>query len=521
MSLPPGQLIAGSPAPRWVSRVAVGLVAYIVLLYAAGVTNAWRPASDSALYLSVGRSLARGQGYQFNGAACTDVTPGLPYVLAAVRAAAGEVHWPANLLMAACGLAAAGAIYLAMRRLAGRTMAVAVTVIWALSYTTVLNSQRIMTDVPFALLFWLALGLALRGGWWMLALSAALSAAAAMIRAPGCLVIAPAALGLLMQGAGQLGRGRRVARAAAMLVPAAIVVGVFLLWASHARQETPLYGRIASHGMHLSPADLWRNLLAGAVKGPEAVALAFTSQRGMAFLPVGWLLVALAAVGLMRLWRRGQRIGPLVVVLYPLALLFVGGGPRAIRERYLLPVVPLVAWAVLEALEFLACRLARRVEPARAARVAVWGLVAFCVVCSTPRSLRDNVYFSWLAHTGRYHRLADGGKNARLMTLAGVLREQTAPGEPIALAGGDIRMVHYLADRHIVNLTPSSPSRSRPPSAAVEQDLPPVVAVDFDNYPQAHALVNTMQAHRRYRLLRREEGLAVFRRIDPGPPGKE
>ena len=79
----------------------------------------WWPSDDSAVYLGLARSLAEGKGYTFNGQVNTSLSPGLPLALAGIEKVAGEGIWAANLFLALCGLATAGLVYLALRRMTG------------------------------------------------------------------------------------------------------------------------------------------------------------------------------------------------------------------------------------------------------------------------------------------------------------------------------------------------------------------------------------------------------------------
>ena len=72
----------GALATAWVDRTGIfcrrRLLAWslIVVVYLIGVCPAWWPTSDSALYLSLSRSLAEGRGFVYNGQTHTLVTPG-------------------------------------------------------------------------------------------------------------------------------------------------------------------------------------------------------------------------------------------------------------------------------------------------------------------------------------------------------------------------------------------------------------------------------------------------------------
>ena len=146
----PRAVAPGRPDWRRVLLVAVCVAA----VHLAGVTNRWWPTDDSSLYLSLGRSLAAGEGYRFNGRPCNAVTPALPWVLAGVRAVTGEGYGAANLFEATCGLGVLALAWAAMAAVADRHAALLATAACGLSYTFFLGGHRILTGMPFALLYW-------------------------------------------------------------------------------------------------------------------------------------------------------------------------------------------------------------------------------------------------------------------------------------------------------------------------------------------------------------------------------
>ena len=66
------RLLHGADRYRWWCFGLIGL------LYAAGFNGQWRVGSDSAIYMSVGHSLAEGAGYTYNGIINRVIYPGLP-----------------------------------------------------------------------------------------------------------------------------------------------------------------------------------------------------------------------------------------------------------------------------------------------------------------------------------------------------------------------------------------------------------------------------------------------------------
>ncbi|HUW58534.1 MAG TPA: hypothetical protein VMZ92_18000, partial [Planctomycetota bacterium] len=85
---------AGVFRRRWVCLAAMLVVALTLGL---NVIPHWIPTPDSALYLSLARSLVRGEGYQADGIPHTLVLPGYPVMLAAIFRVAGEDFLVVNL----------------------------------------------------------------------------------------------------------------------------------------------------------------------------------------------------------------------------------------------------------------------------------------------------------------------------------------------------------------------------------------------------------------------------------------
>src|SRR5437870_9809723 len=80
----------GERLPLWRAvlqhdRTAFPLTMLIILaLYLLLQNPYWVPAGDSELYTAIARSLARGQGYQFNGDPVAMVPPGWALIMAGV-----------------------------------------------------------------------------------------------------------------------------------------------------------------------------------------------------------------------------------------------------------------------------------------------------------------------------------------------------------------------------------------------------------------------------------------------------
>lgn len=129
---------------RWV------FFGFIIVIYLAGFNGQWRVGADSALYVSLGRNLATGQGYTYQGEPHTWVEPGLPLLIAASFKVFGvDVLWPVNLIMLGLGLLSLFLIYQLFKLHAGRPVAVMITCLTAITEIFFQYVYEIRTDIPF------------------------------------------------------------------------------------------------------------------------------------------------------------------------------------------------------------------------------------------------------------------------------------------------------------------------------------------------------------------------------------
>ena len=149
----PCNLPAGPEGARLARRRLWLVAAVIAAIYLAGVPARWWPTPDSAMYLGLGRSLAEGEGYRFNGEPCTVVTPGLPWILAGIRTVFGDGCAAPTVFIVLCALGALVLIYRWVDKLEGRHVALAVVLATALTDGLYHNAHRILTDVPSVTIF--------------------------------------------------------------------------------------------------------------------------------------------------------------------------------------------------------------------------------------------------------------------------------------------------------------------------------------------------------------------------------
>jgi 4-amino-4-deoxy-L-arabinose transferase-like glycosyltransferase len=438
--------LAASPARRrrWFAAAA----AVAAVIYLGSVTDRWCPSADSAVYLGLGDSLARREGYVFNGRVWTQYTPGLPAVLAGLRSAFGRGHFAANLLVAASGLAALAMAYAALRMTAGRTVARVALVCTAFTFVFWYNSHRVLTDVPFAMLFWAAAWAALKargGGAGRLVAAMALAAAAVTVRAPGALVLGPFAAGLALDRPPRGGRRRYVLTALAIVAAAAATLGGFFLLARRQAARSPMYARFVSDVAAEPAAGLLRRVLRGLAALPEALEAMCTGQTNL--YAVAPLLMALMAVGGWRLWRRGRRL-PAVTVVLTIMALALAAGPTGIDPRYLLPVLPLMLVMAVGGLQWVVGVAVRRLRAAaiRSAYLgAALGLALAAIIANAPKLSRNALYYTYLARTPRYYDVIADGWHAERLAMAERLAQ--AHGKPVLVAAApkDAYIFHYIS----------------------------------------------------------------------------
>lgn len=445
------------PVPRsWL--VAAGTA--VALLYLAGVVNAWWPTPDSALYQGLGRNLIEGKGYVFNGHPHTTVTPGLPAVLGVTELLAGrDAFWAKSLMMCLTGLASLAVAYATLRRMVSPRLAFAAVLASALCYVYYDHSHLILTDAPFALLFWAVAYSArrmLNGSWAWAAAAGVLSAGAILIRLPGLALLGPLAVAMAvdksspMVGAGvRAGAGRRVVLCGVILASIIATAGAFYIFGRSISGEPSLY--IASHLANPQRGLGFRawQLALLAVKLPETTGHLFTGLQGPWIMLLGYPLLAVIATGMASLWRRGLRL-PAVAVALSVLTLVLASNVNASKARYLMPLAPLFAVGLIEGvlawIGWFRRRRGGEVAPRGRAR-AVIATLAIIGAVNAPWLLRSACYYSYQGHRGRYLDVIEGGKYADLYATAEYVKSEVASGEKVHVRRDRVRMLHLLSGR--------------------------------------------------------------------------
>lgn len=147
---PPTRETPAARLLKWADRRRGWLFAGVLVLHALAYNGQWRVSPDSALYAELGRNLAEGTGFSYQGEPHTWVEPGLPYAIGfSFRHFGIDNFHPVMLAMLACSVAALSLTYALFTLHAGRPVAVVVTVLLGVSETFFRYGFHLFTDMPF------------------------------------------------------------------------------------------------------------------------------------------------------------------------------------------------------------------------------------------------------------------------------------------------------------------------------------------------------------------------------------
>ena len=383
-----GPLFATSSRRRGWIRAGV---IFLAAVYLAALSPFWWIGHDSALYLTLAGNLISGEGYTLAGLPHTHVPPGFPLMLAGLMKIGAGGFLAMNLLMCAMGLATLVLTYLLLRRMVHPDWAFVMTVVLGLSYEMLQRSGEILSDVPFMLLLTAALLLYYRGlssskpAWGTWELASLLLIASCWFRAAGLPLVVGAAIGLVLAGR-RKSAIRAAVNAAAILVILAICS--FLAWGYLKAHSQPAAGSYAGTVQRVLAARSIPDMLAETMQHFYAASGQISRLLIVQRLPL-WLCMILWVVpiawGMIQRLRRGDFIGPAVVLVYVAGLSAASPIPRT---RYFLPIAALLILYLAEGWGWLIGRAARR--PAAASGVLL-GLMIVLAACNLPLVGR-NIY---------------------------------------------------------------------------------------------------------------------------------
>ncbi len=351
----PGETTPRWNAPRWLlawyDRHRVIYFVVLALFYVAGFTGRWQPEPDAALYLSIGRNLAQGEGYNYHGHPHALAYPGMPYLLAATFELFGvDVVWPAHVVMLLMAAAALALCYRLVRLHTDRPAAVFLTCLVGMTFTVYRYAFELRNDLPFTVgvLAFLAGWEACLGRWrenpnpsrvrWYDIAMMVGGLALAMVMRPHMWVLLAAIL-----GAGVIGifKSQRLRRILLPVLGGVLLLVVALWWMDPRRGSGVRYTYEAAILASLTELTTPQGL---ARMGRHTLILLEDSLAEAAFGhrlgPVITSLVSLLLLGLSVELIRRRWLWGLFIIGTVLMLILVLPAPR-----YLLPVVPLMAMA--------------------------------------------------------------------------------------------------------------------------------------------------------------------------------
>ncbi len=407
------------------------------------VNSSWNATPDSALYLSLGESISRGEGYVFNGEPHTFVPPGLPLIIAGTARLFGADFFSYRALMAVAGFLAAFFGFLLIARVAGRDIAVLVGGVFALNYVLLYNATFVLADVPFALFTFIALHGVLSAkdsptyAW--LAVAAGIMAIPCLIRINGIAIPFAAAV-FFFSAWKDVSKTERLIKILFFLI---ISIVPFVLWqywkASFPISESEGTYLNAVAGRHWS--DQLRVIATAVLEYFPESNLALTGisvKTGILELPVPLLTL----FGMVQAYRKGERLFITITVLQFCGLVLTSAGTRYII--FLLPGLYLfLALGIFETTKLVRHRYG---YPAPE-RVLIIAFLVFGAL-----NLGHNVGVVWEAR----HPLEKGGaQNDRTSAFFSAARWLKANAPDAIVLTGRPRIIHYLSGCKTVSLVRS------------------------------------------------------------------
>lgn len=404
----------------WFDRHRVRLWALIGLVYAAGFNGQWRIGPDSAIHVTLARSLAEGAGYTHPTGLENSVHPGLAYLTAATFKLFGVDHFAGiDALMLLCAIAVLVTTYWVVRLRFDRPLAVLAVCMLAGNELFFRYSYQILTDMPFLLglmLGLLGLELCQRTGpakWTGFAL---LPISLLVMAAFRSIVITVAAAGVLAAAYHLLRTPGRSRATAAILIP--LLIGGLLLTGWFAgttailrdggKAITLVGGTSLGETLHRIVIDNGVTLLTENL--PEAM---FGVDLGpWAGTPLGIAAIVLGIA----LLRTRPMWGMLVLAFVLQWLLFI-----TVR-RYSLTIMPLLAigwWRLGGWLE-------GRLKPA----AARWAVIGLMVLWFAPNTVKLGAFI--LEQRARpFLTSYEGGRYTAVKAIAHELLQVTREGDLI------------------------------------------------------------------------------------------
>ncbi len=426
------------------------LACQAAMLLAFHISTSWHSAPDSALYMGLARSLAEGEGYTFNGEFHAMVPPLFPLALAGVMRVFGSSFLALNVFQIVLAMACTPAIFLLMRQLYGRDLALLAAGAFALNFVQWTVASIVMSDLLFVLLATLGMSATAwaagngQARWAGVALAGLGIAAASMTRSNGFVIVPGAALAVWL---GWRDRPAAVRLAGAILL-AAIALAPVVLWQRYAAAHVTGDPLTYLSTSHLSkPLGLMLMGMAGNFFD-KVLTIASNLMVGFNDVPPGLnaILPAVIVIGCVAAMRRREPMLPISLVCMVGVLMMVSG----VKSRYFLFVYPGMVVLFLAGAVTIGRWAAR--GRANAPRQVLRGALVFLAVAGAiniGHSIARGVEY-------RNGEVAGGARVARdqdWFTAARYIRNHGQAGrEPLALTSQP-RLLFYLARIRGLGLT--------------------------------------------------------------------
>jgi hypothetical protein len=428
------------------------LFAFLLFLYVIGFNGQWRVERDSALYLSVGRNLAEGRGYTYQGQPQRLVFPGLPLIFAGTFKVFGADRlWPALVLMLLMGFATLGLTYRLFLLHAGRPTAVLMTVGLGATRLFYRYCFELLSDLPFLLgvMAFLAGYEAIFGDrrrkahWsnWLLLFAGLLVAMATRPTMWALLLsIFVASAWLVIRSIRLESFSRMHVVLLVAVVAAAVAFPLFDLRREHAARpeyEDDLLRATSSHLPTLFKQAVTENI-------PQLCES--TLAKALFGCPIGPGMNTLAAILVICLgiWLLRYRVLWGLWVLTTIAMLLVFKP----LDRYLLPVLPLLVFAWWRWLVWLHGRL-----PHQWADVVFLGLLVGGGATNLARLGQMVVEQRRVPFLAHYHE----GRYVSLYEVAKLVRHHTGATDRILVGAKEARVIGYVSRRDTFKLDDPAP----------------------------------------------------------------
>jgi hypothetical protein len=476
-AIPSQAVPVDSSSRRWSGIFADWIFAHRKILwsvalfsYLAAYNGQWQMTPDSALYLALGRNLATGHGYSYNGAPHDMVYPGLPFVLAGlykIFGSDGKVFAAADALILICGVLTLGATFRLVRLAFDRTTAHVVALGLAGVHEFYRYCYTILTDIPFLLGVTCFLcgheaifGKADRRGRWYDWGLLLVGLAIAIVMRPNMIGLLAVWLGVLVWTIWRDPSHRRAAASAIGM--AAVLAALFIfLDPRHALSSSASSSYERTILMDFTQ-NLHHRLTVDAVGNLQDL-LGITAARAAFGMPWGfwWINAIVGAAALaagLALFQVRAIWGWWVVVTIATLVLIVS------HDRYMLQISPLLVLGWWRCLVWMNHKLP---QP-----IGNWVFGVLLTVGLLGNNLQlGNIMLR--QHLRPFYAYYAGGDYFGYPQMAKRISQTAAPGDLVICAARRSRVLSFLSDRPVVEYTE--------PAAQDFSAGPPLIVFDADD----------------------------------------